>query len=272
MNPKEHYNRFDFIKDEEKVYTHISKGNDGLIPHSHDFSEIVMVTSGHGTHIINGATYHVMPGDIFLLLPTDIHSFVPLDEDNKFNWLSCIWIEDFFEIDDDLLIKTKKFSDEYTYDIYNQLLDIHNEFYSKKEGYLKVIKYLMQVIVLKLYRLARNHEIDYGTRHKNKLVKEAVNYINENYTKNIELNDVANHLMISQVYLCKLFKIQMQTGVMQYLRMLRINKAMQLITSTDLNIDVISTMVGFSDIKSLYSLFKKRTGVSPGEFRKHYNN
>jgi len=270
MKQKERYNKFDFIEKNELIYLNISNGNDGLLSHSHDFYELVMVTEGHGTHVINDTSYLVMPGDIFLLMPSDVHSFIPINKNVKFSWLSCIWLPEFYEIKDDTLLSTKKYSDEYTHDIYNELLNMHTEFYNKKDSYMEILHLFLQAILLKLHRLIQNRDESYGAGRKNKLIKEAINYIHANYTRNIELSDIAAHINISHVYLCKLFKASMQTGAMNYVRKIRIERAMQLISSTDMSIESISSEVGFTDIKSLYSLFKQKTGVTPGEYRKHY--
>lgn len=270
MLPKKHYGKYDFIDKNENVHLHISKDKDGTLEHSHDFYEIVLITTGHGTHTINGVVYNVMPGDVFFLIPGDIHSLASLDSDINYSWMSCIWLPPFYEIDDPILETTKKFSDEYTYDIYNLLFDMHNEYYAKKKCYLEICKLILQGVILKLLRMSEKDQEDYGAVHIKKLVKRAVNYINENFDKDIALSDVANNLRISQVYLCKLFKVQMGVGAIHYLHKLRIDKTMQLLSTTDMTMDDIYKSVGFTNIKSMYSLFKKHTGVSPGEFRKHF--
>ena len=269
MHKKEHYNKYEFITKNESVFLNFSESRDGDIPHNHDFYELVAIISGSGTHTINDITYKVMPGDIFLLNYNDYHSLTPINAEHTFKWLSCLWLSDFYQINDRVLLKTKKYQDEYTLDITNILLDMMREYNLKRTNYLDIIKLQLITLMKKLSRIGENEDYQYADKYKHNVVKNAVQFINTNYKNKMSLQDVADHVAISQVYLCKLFKERVDMGVIQYLRKVRINKAIELLLTTDCTINVLSESVGFTDVKSFYMAFRAQTGVSPASYKKH---
>ena len=268
MAQQSHYDRYDFIDKKEQIFLDISHQNDATLQHSHDFYEVVAITHGRGTHSINDKTYQVMPGDIFLMHPGDYHMMIPADKNTTFKWLSCIWLPEFYHLNDPILLNTKKYNDEYTLDITNMFLDMMREFNLKQQDYLEIIHHQLIALLKKLKRIASNAKDNYADRYKNALVKKAVDFINTNYQQNLDLQNIADQLQISQVYLCKLFKNQMEISTIQYLRKVRVDNAIKLLMTTDMTVNQISAQVGFSDVKNFIFAFKKAAQTTPLKFRK----
>lgn len=267
----EHYALNDLYPPHQDIYLDISKNNDASVEHSHDFYELIAVINGTGTHTINGVTFRVMPGDIFLINYGDKHFFTPDKDDDSFRWLNCIWTPAFITVTDPILLKTKKYNDKFTLSISNNLIEMLNEYNLKQSQHVEIIKYQLYALLLKLKRLAgEDNTISYSERHRKSLIKMAINYINEHYKEQINLNDIANHLTISQVYLCKLFKEEMKMGAIQYLRKVRVDKAILVLMTTEKTIQEISEEVGFSDVKSFFSAFKAQMGVTPALYKLHH--
>ncbi|QAA34443.1 response regulator [Clostridium manihotivorum] len=95
----------------------------------------------------------------------------------------------------------------------------------------------------------------------------AVNYIKENYTKNITLKDVADEVFLSQNYFSELFKRETGEGFYDFLSNYRIKKAKELLITTNLKIYEIAQLVGYNDSITFGRAFKKLTGVTPNNYR-----
>ncbi len=100
-------------------------------------------------------------------------------------------------------------------------------------------------------------------------VERAKSFIAERYNKDISLDDVSREVDISPYYFSKLFKEETGENFIEYLTSLRINKAKQLISGTDMSMKEICTEVGYSDPNYFSRIFKKNVGVTPTEYKEN---
>lgn len=101
------------------------------------------------------------------------------------------------------------------------------------------------------------------------VIKLAVEYINENYSKKIILDHVAAHVFLNRSYLSQLFKKEMGISFGNYLERVRIDKAKELIRSSNKTMSEIAELVGFSNQNYFTKVFKKVMGVSPMRYKKY---
>lgn len=94
-------------------------------------------------------------------------------------------------------------------------------------------------------------------------------YINNNYTQKITLDDICKKFLISKTALNLKFKDVMQTTVVDYLLSARLKRATYLLKHTRLSIEEISQSCGFSSANYFGLIFKKKIGTSPSAFHKH---
>ena len=93
-------------------------------------------------------------------------------------------------------------------------------------------------------------------------------YLNTNYRKNITLKALEKEFFLYKATLCKTFKDGMNLSIMEYLTLIRLNKAKALLTSTGKSIEAISIECGFSSANYMGLVFKKEVGISPLSYRK----
>jgi AraC family transcriptional regulator of arabinose operon len=98
-------------------------------------------------------------------------------------------------------------------------------------------------------------------------VDEAVKYINENYSSDIKVEQIASELGIDRKYLRNLFAQHMGMSTMDYLMNTRMDRAKELLTSGDISVSLVASSVGYKDVLCFSKAFKKFTGVSPTEYR-----
>lgn len=91
-------------------------------------------------------------------------------------------------------------------------------------------------------------------------------YITENINKNISLNKIGHELNLTPGYINHTFKAYTGIPVKQYVNNEKIKKIAELIQNRDLTFKTACLNVGIDDISYGYRMFKKHTGVTPGEF------
>ncbi|MBK5072894.1 helix-turn-helix domain-containing protein [Budviciaceae bacterium CWB-B4] len=102
------------------------------------------------------------------------------------------------------------------------------------------------------------------------LIKECIEYINQHYSEEINLTQLAERAGVSYHYFSRLFKKISGYNFKEYLTYVRINKARFLLKNTQFPITDISHSCGFSEHKHLISVFRKYYLMTPTEFRKSY--
>lgn len=96
----------------------------------------------------------------------------------------------------------------------------------------------------------------------------AICIIQNQYTENLSLDDVAQQVFISPYYLSHLFREELGVTFLEYLTRTRMDEAKRLLSDRSLTIMDISTQVGYEDPNYFSKVFKKNIGVSPNQYRK----
>jgi YesN/AraC family two-component response regulator len=97
---------------------------------------------------------------------------------------------------------------------------------------------------------------------------ETINYIKENYAKDLSLRELAEKAGLSPYYLEHLFKKELGVPVMKYINRLRVEAAKELLRNTDIPVTQIAYSLGWNDSNYFSNVFRKETGLSPLKFRK----
>ncbi|HHV98398.1 MAG TPA: response regulator [Clostridiaceae bacterium] len=126
----------------------------------------------------------------------------------------------------------------------------------------------MSTWLKKLCSKAAKAILDQRSDYSKVQVERAIEYIRQNYNDTeISLNSVCKHLFISVSYFSLIFKNNTGKTFIEYLTSVRIEKAMELLRTTNLRSYEISKKVGYDDPHYFSSIFKKETGMSPTEYR-----
>ncbi len=156
---------------------------------------------------------------------------------------------------------------------------LNNDFYLEKEQLLSVYNELkhttenineLKIKIKPLCHMLRLLQIYIGnnkTTNGNALFDNILSYIQRNFMQQITINDIAHTCMCSQSTVAHLFKKQTGKTVIEFLTELRINQSKKLLKTTDMSISDIALMCGFSNINYFPTIFKKKTGLTPSEYR-----
>jgi transcriptional regulator GlxA family with amidase domain len=101
-----------------------------------------------------------------------------------------------------------------------------------------------------------------------RFVRRALVYIHTQYAEPISRDDIARHISISGNYLTDCFRQVMGVTPMTYLTRYRIQRARELLDTTDQTITRIALATGFSEVSHFTRTFKREMGASPHAYRR----
>ncbi len=114
------------------------------------------------------------------------------------------------------------------------------------------------------------HESEDGDA-KSEVAARILEYIKNNYMKEISMQDAARMLHYSDAYFCKLFKQCFDQNFTTYLTKVRIGEAKKLLMNKNASVKDVSIQVGYLDSNYFAKVFRRITGMLPSEFRDGQN-
>lgn len=145
-------------------------------------------------------------------------------------------------------------------------IDTLSSYFAKKTEIVtseKEITSLQQEMVQKYCLLVKNHSM----RGYSPLIQKVVTQIDADITADLSLKSLAALLNINPSYLSTLFKRETGSTLTEYVNRKRIEHALLLLNSTNMQIQNIAQHCGVSDVNYFTKLFKKVVGKTPKEYR-----
>ena len=124
---------------------------------------------------------------------------------------------------------------------------------------------IWQIMILNLSAYAKKPNRTF--LRKQERMRTMLTFIHENYMNHILLKDIANQANVSVGECCRCFKDMILQSPNQYLMQYRISRAMEFLNSTELSVTEVAMQCGFNDTSHFIQYFKKKTGMTPSEYR-----
>lgn len=102
-------------------------------------------------------------------------------------------------------------------------------------------------------------------RHES-YVKKAISFIDDHFSEDISVKDIAFHVCLERSYLYRLFIKYVGTSPSRYLSNYRLDRAAEMLENKELSIAKIGLAVGFCDVSHFYKAFSARFGVPPKKY------
>ncbi|SCB76382.1 AraC family transcriptional regulator [Weissella bombi] len=113
------------------------------------------------------------------------------------------------------------------------------------------------------------HQVNINHPDFKQYVKPAMDYMNDNFTGHLTITAVARYVNVTPQYLDRLFQKILNLSPKEYLLQIRINHAKKLLVSQKhLRVVAVASESGFRDAAYFSRVFKRKTGVTPLNFRK----
>jgi len=252
--------------------------------HFHDDIEVVYVLEG-SVGMKNGYYSYVLnQGDIFILNDREIHSFRHMDQPNMVMMLQMdisYFSKYYGNLKNSFFVTDMKDEDDENLEALRNILGrIMLDILDKGHGYeYKVIEGTHNLLA----NLLANFQ--YFTMEDGKFVNEAkhignkvlagrlnriTDYMYENYSRRLTLNEIAEQEHLSIYYLSHVIKEATGLSFQELLSFIRVEESEKLLLGTNKKIGAISEESGFSAIRYYIKYFTKWFGMHPLEYRKKY--
>lgn len=114
---------------------------------------------------------------------------------------------------------------------------------------------------------ARNFVTD-AENQKNS-IQRIIEYIDHHYKEDLSRTTLADMVYLSADHLARVFKKETGETLVKYITDKRINAAKEMLSDTKTPISQVASEVGYDNYSYFTKIFKEKTGVSPGDYRKH---
>ena len=122
--------------------------------------------------------------------------------------------------------------------------------------------FLSTLLYIQQYRESGGKSEYMGT-----IINRSIYYMNKNINKNLTVQEIASFVNYSPSYFYRKFMQEIGIAPMTYFTKMKINKAYGLLKDTDLKINQIATLLGYTDPLYFSRVFSKEAGVSPQQYR-----
>lgn len=141
----------------------------------------------------------------------------------------------------------------------------HDEFYIKLAD--RALDSTVDMVRWVNYLLEKTFEYEKEVEKSSTIIGKINQYIQEHYSEDIGRNQIAAEFYLTPEYLAKLYKKRTGVSLKTYINEYRIEKAKELLRSSDKSISDIAEAVGFDNFSYFSTLFKSMTGLSPKDYK-----
>jgi AraC-like DNA-binding protein len=136
------------------------------------------------------------------------------------------------------------------------------------EGRARGYRLMVKAIALQIFHdLIFRTSQGYNSCNQSNRIEIIKNYIQKNYQKDIQLDDVAGILNLNPVYIGSFFKKRTGYSIRQYINLVRISQAKRLLVSGMYSVSEVAYLCGYHDIYYFSKVFKQLEGVSPSYYQ-----
>lgn len=253
--------------------------------HFHNYMEIGYCYEGQGILTIGEKDYR-FSGNQFSVIPQNCPHVTVSDEETVSRW-------EFLYVDVDKILSDLYLSDssgkkkawvaqrinsegifcnaEDFPEMADKVLQMLNVMRRTEEFYLEEIKGITIAFLVALARKnqGNNQEVK---EDKKVLISDALDYISDHYMESIRIEKLAGFCHISETHFRRIFSSYMNMGPLEYINLVRIRNACELLRKTDSQVADIAFQCGFSTVSTFNRNFRSVTGCSPVEWRKRPEN
>lgn len=274
-----------FAREDDFCQVNVHNLVSGFPSHSHDYVEIVIILSGQAEHCIKGKSYAVSIGDVYVLQGNQEHGFENTTCD--FRVCNVMYRHELLDFPFEKLKTLPGYQALF-------VLEPARRRSSEFRSLLRLDSARLKEVLEKVHRLRHEMEMRsagfecagqaylldlivflsriYSTSSENSTVgllrfSEAVAWMEENYTRQSSVADLARRAAMSERHFLRMFRKTFDTSPLEHLLRLRIRRATELLQAGRCNITETAYKCGFSDSNYFSRQFRRILGMSPRQYK-----
>ncbi len=249
-------------------------------PHRHDFFEVLYLSKGTGFHVIDGNKYEIKPPCVFFMSPGQAHK---IEFSSDIEGYIYIFTPEFYLINQTNQNRLIEFPFFFTIRQENRPLMLESDddiqFLETlfKKGITEIEKrnqfsvdLLRSVLDLILTSCAVLYKTDESLQAKGKghiLVKKFLQLVEENYHKNLPVNEYAGMLALTPNHLTQTVSLLTGKTTSQIIKSKQVLEIKRLLVHTNLSVTEIAGRLNFPDQSYFTKFFKRETGSTPLQYK-----
>ncbi|MGE7824208.1 helix-turn-helix domain-containing protein [Paenibacillus sp. NPDC093718] len=280
--PMETYYGDTFFQEDTLMYVNRNAENFTGSYHNHDFLEIAYIAEGEGFHHLENSVQRVRKGQMFYIPLGISHVFRPTSANGKPLIVNnCIFSVQLlpkliaFTTGSDTAAFLKRMEDGSLG--YHAIMDRHDRFerlfgslYEQNampgSGSAVYLHTLLLQLIIEFSRVIEHpHTMPSVPQHHS--FQDVLQYVEGQYMHELTLTQLAQISGFSERHLQRLFRRYTGQSWHHYLQTVRIRMSRELLRTTPDKISTIAEKVGYKDMHSFHSVFKRNTGLTPGQYR-----
>lgn len=262
------------------------------VMHTHNFIEINYIISGRCIHTENDRSVEAQPGSLFIINYMTPHKNSPYHDGKPYVSYNIGFTPgtldssmkkefDFLKLKSSFLLNTifpnspdAPQSDLFSQKSFNELEPLFDsmltEYTNDYKGSYDLLRAYLLELIIKIFRKLDTNTVVNPRKKQESYINLAVEYMKANYMHKLKVEDIAYRSFLSKSYFSQFFKDITGMCFSDYLQKIRIDEACRLLTTTDKIVSDIGYGVGFNDMKSFYTIFRRRTGYTPNQYRQQF--
>lgn len=242
----------------------------GVKSHTHPYYHMFHVKAGHFRFCAAGTDYELYPGHTLLVPPQTEHSYTN-ETSGHGEYLEIKFAMSEAAADARLLGSDIAHTDnELVAMLFGQILKEYSDLGKLADdaaaAYLSAL--LSTLSENKRYKKRAQHFHHVDASGYSALSQQIIHYLEDHYSEDLSLDDLAQALGYNKSYLCVAFKKDTSQTILDCLNMIRIRSAASLIVYSDHSLTQVAEMCGFSSVSHFNRVFLKYAGITPGHCRR----
>jgi AraC family transcriptional activator of pobA len=249
-------------------------------PHRHDFFEVLYLSKGSGFHVIDGNKYDIKPPGVFFMSPGQAHK---IEFSSDIEGFIFIFTSEFYLINQTNQNRLIEFPFFFTIRQENRPLVLESKEdvifletlfrkgiaeIEKGDNYsIDLLRSVLDLILTSCAVLYKTDENQLTRGRGHIVVKNFFRLVEENYQKNLSVNDYADKLAITPNHLTQTVNQLTGKTSSMIIKAKQVLEIKRLLVHTNLSVTEIANRLNFSDQSYFTRFFKRETGISPLQYR-----
>lgn len=253
------------------IHTDFYSKRESGIANWHENTEFLYCVHGEGCVNCDTVDIHMKKGDTVIINARQLHT-VSTDTEVRYR---CLIIDNSFFKDNGINIENIRFTQSISDVRAGELIEKAVALFEGTRNDFSIADIRHAVLEFIIY-VCKNHSLKCKTEMKKvsksyAAVLDAVEYINENFSQKLTLDELSSRAGFSRYYFARIFKENTGFTVIEHINAIRCDNAAFLLRESELAISEISFRCGFDSPSYFAKAFAGIHGVLPSEYRKKYS-